>query len=278
MNLANELRSEVQTLSRLGLSVNQSKVYLFLAKSGTATARIISEKTGVARQDIYRLTQGLETYGLVEKTITLPVRFKAIPMNQALCVLKDRRNKETIELWKKTEELAKKFENGIQNHAIEQNNCQFLIIPEKDANMRKRLTLIHNTQNCQSVISSQKRLHAIPHVMFRELLAALRRNVKIRLIREKPEDMQASTGTVKKFVKTGNLEIRYLPSCPAVSLAIFDNNEALIVTDSGAGLTESPALWTNNSSLVKTLQEYFEILWLTAIRRDDPIIADLAAQ
>jgi sugar-specific transcriptional regulator TrmB len=267
-----KLPSDVQTLSRLGLTVNQSKVYLFLAKAGMATARNISQKTGVARPDIYRVTLGLEKLGLIEKTISIPVRFKAIAINQALSALMNRRNKETMALQKKSEEIASRFKNKSQNETLEQNNNQFLIIPTKEANMKKRLTLIHNTQNNASVISSQKSMRTVSNALFQELLAALQRSVNIKVLTEIPGLRQSTTGTVKEFMQTGNFEMRYLDYCPAILLAIFDNNEALIVAEAGAGLTESPALWTNNLGLVTALQGYFEMLWLKSIQRDDPTL------
>ena len=71
---------------------------------------------------------------------------------------------------------------------------------------------------------------------------------------------------------TGNFEMRLLDYFPTILLTTFDNNEALIVAEADSGLTESPALWTNNSSLVTALQEYFETLWLKAIQKNDPTL------
>jgi hypothetical protein len=51
-------------------------------------------------------------------------------------------------------------------------------------------------------------------------------------------------------------------------LGIYDRSEVFIVIDPEEGLFDSPALWSNNQSLISAIQDYFEMLWLTAM--EDP--------
>jgi hypothetical protein len=48
-------------------------------------------------------------------------------------------------------------------------------------------------------------------------------------------------------------------------MAIYDRKEILIITNPHARLSESPALWSNNSSLISGMCDYFTILWTTAM-------------
>ena len=47
----------IETLTGLGLTVLQSKVYLALAKEGKSTVKGIAKTSNIARQDLYRITQ-----------------------------------------------------------------------------------------------------------------------------------------------------------------------------------------------------------------------------
>jgi CRP-like cAMP-binding protein len=77
-----ELRDEcVQTLTLLGLSFNQARVYIALAQSPMSNAQSISMVSKVAREHVYRTMNSLQKLGLVEKIITIPTKYKAIPIH-----------------------------------------------------------------------------------------------------------------------------------------------------------------------------------------------------
>jgi len=68
-----------------------------------------------------------------------------------------------------------------------------------------------------------------------------------------------------KHSKIGSHNTRYLLGQPKALVTIVDKKEALVdtlaTTDAGA----SPLLWSNNPSLLSILQEYFEMIWSSAL-------------
>jgi hypothetical protein len=56
---------------------------------------------------------------------------------------------------------------------------------------------------------------------------------------------------------------------PNTILSIYDNKEILIVLNPEKDLSESPALWSSNSSIVAAMQDYFDILWITAMEKPE---------
>ena len=68
--------------------------------------------------------------------------------------------------------------------------------------------------------------------------------------------------------KSGFCHIRFVPYHPKTVLGVFDKKELLIIEDPRKDLSESPALWTNNLSLINAIQDYFSVLWVTAL--DEP--------
>ena len=59
--------------------------------------------------------------------------------------------------------------------------------------------------------------------------------------------------------------MRFLPGRPKTGIEIYDKKEVFIIIDPERGLLDSPVLWSNNQSLLTVVEDYFEILWLTAM-------------
>ena len=73
----------------------------------------------------------------------------------------------------------------------------------------------------------------------------------------------------KTFWKSPYAKLKYLNSIPKTVMAIYDSKEVFIFIEPEADLTESPALWSNNSSVVSMAKDCFEILWITALENPD---------
>jgi hypothetical protein len=91
-----------------------------------------------------------------------------------------------------------------------------------------------------------------------------KKKVKWRIILEISENQKNSQKFID-YVKNQPLcEIKYVPNPHSTVTGIYDQKEAFIVENPKVGLSDSPALWTNNPSLISLAKDYFEILWITA--------------
>ncbi len=68
---------KVQTLTELGLTGRQARVFLNLLKCESSTARALSMSSDLARQDTYKVLDELQELGLVEREISVPTKFTA---------------------------------------------------------------------------------------------------------------------------------------------------------------------------------------------------------
>ena len=90
------------------------------------------------------------------------------------------------------------------------------------------------------------------------------RGVKFRILVEKPEK-GINTEQIFEFCrKSPFCNIRFLPGHPKTVLGVYDQREAFIIVNPKEGLFDSPALWSNNQSLITIVKDYFEMLWTTA--------------
>ena len=254
----------VRILIRLGLTLCQAKVYIALAQSGTSTAKTISKVSMVARPDIYRIMLKLQELGLAEKVIITPTKFKATPIQEVITILMDQKTKETYELRLETKEFLKKFKTEVKP-TIQAEENQFILIPRKKAAINKRKKEIDATKKSIDCLISFKRLESTAKTCIAERKKALERGVKIRVVTEKPENEKSIPKIIQDFNKYPSFRVRYLLDPPSAILTIYDRKELLITTSAKPDRGESPALWSNNPSLLSVINDFYEILWITAM-------------
>ena len=63
--------------------------------------------------------------------------------------------------------------------------------------------------------------------------------------------------------------IRFLPRHPNTVIGLYDNRELFVIVNPKEDLFDSPALWSNNQSLITAIQEYFDLLWFISMQHPD---------
>lgn len=268
MSTSGSKDEETRVITRLGLTITQAKAYLALCRTGTSPPKTISKESGIARQDIYRILDELRELGLVEKALTTPTMFKAIPLQDALLTLLERRVKETSELQARARELLSHFKENHSKTALQQEEPQFVLISEKEWTLKKRKQIIETAQTNMDVVTPWKRYAPARLAYPEEHKKAVERGVKIRFITEKPEG-ETSLGQAKEIVQVfgenPSVEVRYSRTPVLTAVAMWDKKEVVVFTLPMAVLGKSPALWSSNPSLVHLVQNYFEMIWSAAL-------------
>jgi sugar-specific transcriptional regulator TrmB len=206
----------------------------------------------------------------VEKVVSAPTMFRATPIREGLSILMGRRVQETAELQSKTRGLLRDFmkEKAAETALQEEEEEQFIMVPGKEALIRRREKLIENVQKSLDVVVSWKRF---PQRMARYAewyKKALKKGARIRMIVDKPRDTKLPAEVrelVKDFKKYPSFGLRYVLTPPPAVISIYDKKEALVSISAVVGFAESPALWLDNPSFLAIIQDYFELMWLTAI-------------
>jgi hypothetical protein len=90
------------------------------------------------------------------------------------------------------------------------------------------------------------------------------RKVKYRFIVEQaPSEVMNESG--KQFWKNySSFQVRFISQHPETVFGIYDRKELFVIIDPKLDIPGSPALWTNNPSLIALVQGYFDVLWQTA--------------
>jgi sugar-specific transcriptional regulator TrmB len=253
----------VQILTRLGLTISQAKVYLALLELEKATGKTISKHSEVARQETYRVLAELEEKGLVEKIIAVPTEFKAIPIEDFVSSLIERRKKEISETEKEATILLQKLKEKNSN-SLQEDETQLSLVSERVAVRRKEKTL-EAIERSFDVVSSFRDPHSVLFIDVEEMAEALQRGVEIRVIIDKPDEEKLLSDITKHLKQHSNFKIKYLLKAPEALISIYDKKEAWVCTCTHPVLEECATLRTNNPCLLAILQDCFEMMWLRAM-------------
>ncbi|MCW4019345.1 MAG: hypothetical protein NWF00_11825 [Candidatus Bathyarchaeota archaeon] len=256
-------KTYVQTLTGLGLTSCQGRVYLELVRMGPSSAKAVSASAQVTRQDVYRIMPTLQKLGLVETVIGSPTLFSAIPIEEGVSILMKRRKREHYQLRVKTQDLLENFKN-VEEKKRKEEDFAFVLIPPREADVKHRKRSLSKTKETFDSITSKRRFSQAVFHMFDTLNVVAKRGVKIRLITEEPEKGELPK-ELENLAKTSNLEIRYLSQPPKAVVNIVDKKEASILTLETAGWAQSPSFWTNNPSFVAVVQDHFDATWNKAV-------------
>jgi sugar-specific transcriptional regulator TrmB len=258
----------IRTLVNLGPSFLQAKTYLNLVRLEKADVRSISKAANISRQDIYRIMPTLEKWGLAEKILAKPTKYRATPIKEALSILLQNRKKENVELQKKTNLLLKNFHLDSQKIVLQEEDSQFQITSE----LTRLLKMLEKlTQKAQTSIDIAIPLECVEPHLFRNLQyfkKAIRRDVKIRLVTQKAEG-ELKPRVPQVLTENPLFELKYVPnhalfytySCASFRMHIFDKKEVTLCVSEKNPV---PCLWSNNPNTLRLAINYFDVLWNSA--------------
>ncbi len=251
----------VQTLVNLGLTVLQAKVYIALARSGASTGRVTAKLAKVASQDVYRVLTELQEKGLVEKIISKPNKYRAIPVKEGLLMLLQRRKKQTEELNRAVFELSNSFLT-INVPEDKRETGTFVLIPQGEPIENRLVGVWKTAQKSIDLMNDFQEGIVWYEKNFELNIKALNRGVKIRDLLSKTQKRYHITKTFSVLLeRKPEFQVRYLDFPPPAKLMIKDRKEVFISTTREINSLNYPCLWSNNPIVVQIIQQWYDIMW-----------------
>jgi sugar-specific transcriptional regulator TrmB len=250
---------DVETLTWLGLTERQAKVYLTLLHIGVSKAEAISKASTIHRQEIYRVAARLQEMGLVETKVTSPTMFGAVPAKDALEIMVNQKTKELDEVRDKTRSLIERF-NQTDLKASPADKPYFTIVSGVGC-LRKLQNALEESLHNVKIACTLRRFCKGFTIHEDSVKLALKKKVDLQVITESPNGV-----TFPKLVsqllleKTPNFKVRIarknLPTC----MALYDDRRLCVTITNLPDLAESQ-LWSNSESLIVLSREYFKNMW-----------------
>ncbi len=259
MEEANIQPQDIQTLTNLGCTEGQARIYLWLTKLEVAKASAIAEVSKIHRQEVYRILNELQEKGLVEKVISSPTTYRAIPLEGGLPLLLKLKADELEKLKNEASELIKNQRRESVNTV--QFGSMYKLIPKKDAYILSLTTSANATKNevevfCSNVHFSQSMFH------IGKSHEKLSEDIKKRFIIYVAKNSESlGIDFVNDINKVKNVECRTIFGAFTGQLSIYDRKEVYIPCSMTENFGDCPYLWSNNKYLVDMLGNYFDLLW-----------------
>lgn len=251
----------VDLLRRLGLTLNEARVFYALSGAGKATAKSISKSSGIAREVVYQVLPSLHRKGLVEEIVTSPKSFQALSMEEAFEELLRRRTKENVEL----KEKAKRTLENWRDTANFDEESHIIVLPPREDDSHWR-TSWQGVQDTVDLIMPQGKFLQWPHFYAEASLdEVIRKKVTMRIITDSEVNkilltppQGFSSSLVAKF---RHANFKFVTVSPRVELTIFDRKTCYICTNMSKQIKDMTWLLTDNPFIVDLADTYFESLW-----------------
>lgn len=256
------------TLFKLGLSKNEVRIYLHLARYGERKASEISEALCLHRTETYRILRDLEKRGMVSSVFEKPLKFIATPFEKAIDLLieakklkiklLERKKKNLMDVW-----LALPHPNV----APERKEVFQILEGEEQIDLRAD-EVLENTKKELLVFAPESDLARYYYSGFLDKLGkSVKRKMDVSLLTN-------HSSKSRFFVEKTRLNARYsfskIEDLPAFLIA--DQEHLLLSirkTDESVKGDVHPrrsriaALWTNYGAFIKALGKLFTELWET---------------
>jgi sugar-specific transcriptional regulator TrmB len=254
-----------ETLMELGLTLSQARVYIATAKLGKVKAKDLCEGSGVGRQEIYRILDELLKMGLIEKEISAPTHFRAVPISKGALLLFNRKQEEILDLKIKMMNLASE---DLKIWEKQPSESEFLILPRKYLMETRGESSYRNAKKTIEFFAPFKRLVSCFTYNYRAYSEPIKRGVEMRAITEKVDTYQYQQ--IKKeavnIFSGKNFSLRFVAQLDNVAFSLIDGKELYFPLNPDKSLYEDQSLWTNNKSLITMTHKYFSMNWKKALK------------
>jgi sugar-specific transcriptional regulator TrmB len=255
-----------KTFSRLGLSRNEVRVYLYLARYGERKASEISEVLCLHRTETYRILRDLEKRGMVSSVFEKPLKFVATPFEKAIDTLIEAKKLRIKILEQKKKSLVDIWLSLPYPNAVPVRKEVFQILEGQEQIDLKANEILEKARNEVVVFAPETDLARLYYSGFFDKLERCAKSINVMLLTN-------NSTRSRFFVEKAKLDIKYSPSNTGdlPGFIIVDNDQLLLSImkndedkENGHGRRgRMTALATNYAAFTKILGKLFAELWKT---------------
>ena len=260
--LSKQLQIIESALARYGLSQNEVKVYVCLAKGDEKKAAEIAEAMSLHRTEAYRTLRDLEKRGIVLSTFEKPLRFTAVPLDKAIERLMETEKMKLRLLEKEKADLIQLWSTMPKPRTDKSKKEVFQILEGGSQVILKASDLLERTRMELEIFAPEEYLAQLYRSDFMDNLEQHSYDVSVNLLTEnslKSRFFCERIGWSNHVCCVG--DVTKLPC-----FMISDREELLIVyskKSDGEGRarkkrSRTAALWTNSNALVASMLMLFD--------------------
>lgn len=259
-----------KVLEDLGLTQNETEIYVLLAKRGILRAIEVARQLKKDKAQILRILKRLQSKGLIESTLESPKRFTAVPFETILEAFIKSKRDEAASLETAKDELVSYFERFSRTAQVPSPE-KFVVIEGRSKIYGKILQMVKETKNQLSAVATVQNLAIADQfgIFDAAFTHPLKSKIKFRFLTEVPKQKVGAVKILLKRMPKVEFDFKGRNSEMGLQLSpqmvTKDNEEILFFitpkTDVPAKKQEEVCLWTNCRQLVQAFVVVFEDLW-----------------
>lgn len=236
-------------LIELGLTQNEAKVYMYLAKCGIKKAIEISKALNIPRTETYHLLTRLQNKGLVLVSMQHPIRYIARSFDETMSILIEKFEERIKGFEMRRTELLNKWEELPQFASEEEDvHDKMQILEGKASIYSKARELASNANERLYIVANEKE---ILHFYHYDIFDSIKDEIDVRVITDLSDKFMSIFSNQNIKISTN-----YESNTPC--FIMFDYDEVLLFMNDESNLT---ALWTDCRSIVQSMDLLFKKLW-----------------
>jgi sugar-specific transcriptional regulator TrmB len=270
-----------QVLKNFGLTDTEAIIYLFLAKHEALTGTEIAGQIKKDKAQVFRTLKSLQTKGLAESTIEVPVRYTPVSIERVLESTIKAKKDEAAQIERTKQELLNYWKN-ISKNKLDFTAEKFMVIEGRHKVYSKIAQMVKETKNQLSTITTVNGLLRADQFGLYDAAFGNPQKSKIQfrfLTEFSSQNLKAMKVILKKMGKKG---INFKCRNPDLGLSLFpqmvirDNEETVFFlaprNPSIAEEYDEMCLWTNCKDLVQAFSGVFEDSWMKATNIEKRIV------
>ena len=255
----NSLRVIRDALLRFDLSKNEVRVYLYLARFGAQKAQRIAEALNVHRTEAYKILRRLEKQGLVSCIFERPMKFVAVPFDNALGNLIEERRQRVHQMFQWKKELMTTWRSLPKGHAKKIRKETFQVLEgRKQVSVKATQLLEGCSSDIKMILSDETLLWLYNSTFFDDLEElAKKRSINVKIL----TNYSPTSTYVLEEVSIDDGDFSYVDLDDAPCFIIVDDDEMLLLMDKPEEDNKAFAIWTNYMTLLKSYRLLFGLVW-----------------
>jgi len=241
-----------KALIKFGLSKNEARVFIYLAKYGEQKAHRISKALSLHRTETYKILKRLEEKGLAYRILDKPIKFAVIPINKALENLVQEEKQRIQRLEEEKKKIMEIWDSILVPIRDPTALGEFIqVLKGKNQICIKASEVMENAEDEILIVASNENLLQLFYSGVMDGLAEKAKKIKVKVI---TDSSLRSTYIIKKLrlkEKSLCVDIDYLPSF------ILSEKSLLLFFDDENGKNGKRALWTNQKAMIDALRVSF---------------------
>jgi sugar-specific transcriptional regulator TrmB len=261
----------LDAMGRFGFHEREARLYLLLLRRGRATARGLTQESGIDRVLAYRTLDGMRARGLVSVTAERPRRYVALSPTVLLERSLTERRRALDEDVALAHTLAEQLPQVTA--AILEGAPRFQLITGTAATYPFLREMVARAEREVSVLMTYRAFReSVAARTFDPLVPFVRRGGTFRLVIEDDPRLPAS-------LRTFDAARRRYPSVAVRTfspqrgrMTVVDAREALVfvVPEANRNAVDEVALWTDTADFARAQQAHFESVWDRATPTPEP--------